>query len=231
MYNLFNTIKKIAKAVMPYAIVELKRRSKTPKEVLRWYADKGSKTRRFDYQELNDNSLVFDCGGYEGEFASNIFSRYCCKVYVFEPVKKYAQNIQDRFNKNPKIKVYPFGLGAKKDTFSISVDENSSSIFKEGSEKSIAEIISFNDFIIENNIDYIHLIKINIEGGEYDLLSHIIETGLISRIENLQIQFHDFVPNAKNLRENIQRELKKTHHLTYNYDFVWENWKKSPTKR
>jgi len=220
-----NKLKKIAKAIMPYAIVKLLQHSKVPKEALRWFADKGDETLRLDYQELNDNSLVFDCGGYKGEFASNIFSKYCCRVYVFEPVKKYAQYIQDRFSKNHKIKVYPFGLGAKKDTFSISVNENSSSIFKEGSEKSIAEIISFKDFFIENNVDYIHLIKINIEGGEYDLLNHIIETGLISRIGNLQIQFHNFVPDAKNLREIIQQKLKKTHHLTYNYDFVWENWK------
>jgi len=220
-----NKLKKIAKAIMPYAIVQLFQRLKVPKEVLRWVADKGDETLRLNYQELNDNSLVFDCGGYKGEFASNIFSKYCCKVYVFEPVKKYAQNIQEKFSKNPKIKVYPFGLGAKKDNFAISVNENSSSIFKEGGEKSIAEIICFKDFFAENNIDYIHLIKINIEGGEYDLLNHIIETGLISRIGNLQIQFHNFVPNAKNLREIIQQKLKKTHNLTYNYDFVWENWK------
>ena len=218
-------LKKIAKAIMPYAVVKLFQRSEESKEILKWLADRGDETLRLNYQELNENSLVFDCGGYKGEFASNIFSKYCCKVYVFEPVKKFAQYIQDRFSKNPKIKVYPFGLGAKKDNFSISVDENASSIFKEGDEKTTAEIICFKDFFIENNIDCIHLIKINIEGGEYDLLNHIIETGLISRIENLQIQFHNFVPNAKNLREIIQQKLKKTHHLTYNYDFVWENWK------
>jgi len=224
------SILKIVKAVMPYAIVryvQSLKAQKPSKEISRWLADNGDETLRFNYQELNDNSLVFDCGGYKGEFASNIFSKYLCKVYVFEPVKKYALNIQEKFYKNPKIKVYPFGLGAEKGNFAISECEDSSSIYNIGDKKSIIEIISFKDFLLENNIDYIHLIKINIEGGEYELLNHIIETGLISRIENLQIQFHDFVPNAKNLRETIQRNLEKTHHLTYNYDFIWENWEKT----
>ena len=222
-----NKIKEMAKSVIPYGIVKLFQHFGAPKEVQRWFADRGDETLRLNYQELNDNSVVFDVGGYKGDFASNIFSKYCCNLYVFEPVKEYAQNIRDRFSKNPKIKVYTFGLGGKKENLPISISGDSSSIFKEGDKKSIVDIICFKDFLIENNIDYIHLIKINIEGGEYELLNHILETGLIYRIENLQIQFHNFVPNAKILRENIRQKLQKSHHLTYNYNFVWENWKKT----
>ena len=68
--------------------------------------------------------------------------------------------------------------------------------------------------------------KINIEGAEYDLLDHLIETGFIANIINLQIQFHEFVPNAKERMENIQKRLEKTHALTYQHEFVWENWKR-----
>ena len=115
-----NKFLKIAKNIMPYGIVRLFQRSKysrAKKEIQRWFADKGDETLRLNYPELNDASIVFDMGGYKGDFASNIFSKYCCEVYVFEPVKKYAENIQDRFSKNPKIKVYSFALGAKKILF------------------------------------------------------------------------------------------------------------------
>ena len=67
--------------------------------------------------------------------------------------------------------------------------------------------------------------KINIEGGEYDLLEHLIETGFVKNIFDLQIQFHDFIPNARGRMENIQKKLKKTHKLSYQYEFVWESWK------
>jgi hypothetical protein len=66
--------------------------------------------------------------------------------------------------------------------------------------------------------------KINIEGGEYDLLDHLIETGWIRRIRDVQIQFHDFVSGATQRMHHIQAALKNTHHTTYQYPFVWENW-------
>ena len=37
-----------------------------------WLADNGDKTYRLDYN-LNENSVVFDLGGYEGQWASDIF--------------------------------------------------------------------------------------------------------------------------------------------------------------
>ena len=39
--------------------------------------------------------------------------------------------------------------------------------------------------------------KINIEGSEFDLIPHIIKKNLIKKINNIQIQFHHFVLNAK----------------------------------
>jgi len=65
-----------------------------------------------------------------------------------------------------------------------------------------------------------------IEGGEYDLLEHLIKTKYIKRIKNLQVQFHDFVDQAQERMDNIQKELSKTHQLTYQYLFVWENWER-----
>ncbi|MBU1261325.1 MAG: hypothetical protein KJ757_02310 [Planctomycetes bacterium] len=66
--------------------------------------------------------------------------------------------------------------------------------------------------------------KINIEGGEYEILPRILATGLINKIKHLQIQFHDVGPNAKTQMENICSELAKTHRPRYQYKFVWEGW-------
>ena len=44
-------------------------------------------------------------------------------------------------------------------------------------------------------------------------------------IANIQVQFHDFVLDAESRMKSIQADLRKTHELTYQYDFVWENWK------
>lgn len=81
------------------------------------------------------------------------------------------------------------------------------------------------DFFEENSIQRIDLMKINIEGAEYDLLDHLIQSGIVLRIKNIQVQFHDFVLDAERRMRCIQAGLACTHELTYQYPFVWENWR------
>ena len=70
----------------------------------------------------------------------------------------------------------------------------------------------------------IDLISINIEGGEYSLLDRIIESGFISHIKELQVQFHTTVPNAAKERKRIVEKLLQTHNSSYSYPFVWEGF-------
>jgi hypothetical protein len=74
------------------------------------------------------------------------------------------------------------------------------------------------------SVEKIDLIKINIEGGEYELLSRLIETGLIDKINNIQVQFHEVTSTSLSEMHIIQQSLSKTHKPTYQYEFVWENW-------
>ena len=69
--------------------------------------------------------------------------------------------------------------------------------------------------------------EINIEGAENALIKHIIEIGLIANINALQIQFHDFFPEANALRNELRILLKKTHHEQWCFPFCWELWIKS----
>ena len=70
------------------------------------------------------------------------------------------------------------------------------------------------------------LMKINIEGGEYPLLLHMASTNNLSLVNQYQIQFHTFIKNASSMRKKIITSLSESHHRTWCYTFVWENWKK-----
>jgi FkbM family methyltransferase len=198
-------------------------RSEQQRRVIPWFRDKGDETLRLDY-DLNEKSIVFDVGGYEGRWASEIFSRYACSVYVFEPVPQFAAKIANRFAKNSKVKVFDFGLADKTRATQIAVDRDASSVFRETESMEEIRLVRACDFINSNDISNIDLMKINIEGEEYDLLDHLLDSGLTERITNIQVQFHDFVPNAEERMNKIQKRLSKTHSLTYQYPFVWENW-------
>ena len=196
------------------------------KQVKKWQAAEGDRTLRQIY-DLSDTSIVFDIGGYIGQWSSDIFSRYCCHIYVFEPVERYAYLIQERFKNNPKIYVYNFGLSNETKNVSINISDNASSIFykkRKGARVETVKLVNLLDFVQDHNIDKIDLIKINIEGGEYDLLEYLIKSRFTPKILNIQVQFHNFIENAQERMLNIQRELERTHQITYQYAFVWENW-------
>jgi len=194
----------------------------------KWYADNCEKKLRYNYQ-LDKNSVVIDVGGYEGDFASELFSRYLCTIRVFEPVKKFSDMLSERFKKNPSVIIVPKGLGAKNAELEIHVMDEASSYnrseskHKKGQPEKIS-IVDVVEYFGQNNIAHIDLIKINIEGAEYDLLDRMIEGGLIQLCRNLQIQFHDFYPDFENRYQKIKTALEKTHKLTWSYPFVWENW-------
>lgn len=198
-------------------------KSPQSKRVIPWFAVNGDETLRLNYS-LDEKSIVFDVGGYKGQWASDIFTMYGCYIYIFEPVAEYVKRIEKRFSKNPKIKTYSFGLATKNKVLQIGVDESRSSIFKPGKKIEKIKLVRAIDFIKQNDIYSIDLMKINIEGGEYELLEHFIDTGFVTNIGNIQVQFHDFIPNAQNRMKRIQSALSKTHRLTYQYPFVWENW-------
>ena len=178
------------------------------------------------HDDLDETSLVMDIGGYHGDFAAEVFARYCCTVKVFEPVPAFVEGMKKRFAKNKYIEILGFGLGGETQTCQISVNENSSSTLRNvGDNTTTVEIMNIVEWLDKNNIESVGLMKINIEGGEYGLLEKLLVSKYITKIDNIQIQFHNFFDDAQQQMETIQRDLSKTHEPTFQYRFIWENWK------
>jgi len=188
-----------------------------------WLKDNGDKTLRLNYQ-LKPDDIVLDVGGYEGQWASDIFSRYLTQIHIFEPIPHYAFKIANSYSRNKHIQLHQFGLGKVDGDIEFSIAGDASSSIVRGNQLIHARIVAFKSWYEQNNMAKIALMKVNIEGGEYDLLEHLIETGLIKNITNLQVQFHNFFPDAERRMSAIQSGLQKTHYLTYQYKFIWENW-------
>lgn len=171
--------------------------------------------------DLSDTSVVFDMGSYEGEYYSKIYNKYQSIIHTFEPVTEFAKNLPIV----PKLHVNTFALGINDGTFEISLNGNSSSAFTSGTKTTCIKK-KFIDYINEHNIDHIDLMKINIEGGEYELLNSIIQSNWMHKIDNYLIQFHYLVNDSIRERQKIIDKLKETHNPTFYYPFVWEYWTK-----
>lgn len=194
-------------------------------EVTRWFADKGDQTLRLNYP-LNEDSVVFDLGGFAGDWTDSIWNKYKCKIHTFEPIPELAKKIELKYAKNDKVNIYSFGLSNESKKLVINWSYDGSSFNTEMLNPIDCEVKSINEFIEENNITEIDLMKINIEGDEFPVLKSLIQSGNISKIKNIQVQFHSFIHNSAEMRNEIQNELVKTHKQTYNYEFVWENWER-----
>ena len=189
-----------------------------------WNAIDGDHTLRLDY-DLQRESIVFDLGGYRGDWTQQIYQRYGCRIFIFEPVPDFARNIADRFRGNDNIVVCPFALGPSTGELRLTLHDNATSIFSSvGGPVIRAETRNFTDFLSEQNLEGIDLLKINIEGREFALLDYLLANGHIPAIRHIQVQFHNLVPDAQVRVEEIRRSLWQTHFLTYSLDWIWDSW-------
>lgn len=195
------------------------------RELQRWARDRGDETLRLQY-DLSPDSIVLDLGGYEGQWASNIHAMYGCRVLVCEPVAAFADQIMKRFRCNPKIEVYGLGLSGQTRAASLGMRAAGSSLFRPTAPQVAVKLVQAAEFFEQYALHNLALMKVNIEGGEYELLEHLLVANLIPTIRDIQVQFHDCVPDAIVRREQIAQRLSATHHLTYYYPFVWENWRR-----
>lgn len=189
----------------------------------RFHADNAANdySRLFDYP-LTPNSIVYDVGGYDGGWTEHLaaYHKFMPYVWIFEPVPEYAARIRQKFIKEQSVAVCQYGLGEKNEILNFGINAVESGQYSEG-EMVEVQIRDVADELTQPEID---LMSINAEGGEYPLLSRLITTGLISRVKNLQIQFHALGSDPETQHTCIQKELGKTHEKLYDYPFVWESW-------
>ena len=91
--------------------------------------------------------------------------------------------------------VLNYGLADKDGELSLSNQSDGSSFINPNHAKTDTIKCVIRDFscVFKDDITSIDLMKINIEGGEFSLLEHIIACGNQASVRQYQIQFHNFV--------------------------------------
>lgn len=196
--------------------------------------------KRYQYN-LNSSSTVIDLGGYVGLWARDIANKFNCTVYSYEAVERYFNQIN-----HPGVKPYQAAVTCKTGTDYIHVCDEGSAVgtLAEDKKKNDRDISYQNNVKSHSGIplekiktvdinevlkdfDKVDLLKINIEGGEYDILPRMCRTGTINKVENLQIQFHNFVEGAEDKYNSIVNELQNTHSCDFNSMWRWSFWSKN----
>ena len=181
---------------------------------------------------INANDVILDVGGYTGEWAAQMRLRYNAFVHIFEPSPQSFEVLRREFANEPDVALHPFGLAASNATARLSIADKRSSVYsdspaeRKAGEHREVKLRDVKEVFDELGLVEVALLKVNIEGGEYDLLNRLITCGLDTRCKYIRVQFHEWYGNAHRLRKRIVRELARTHDPEWSYPFVWESWRR-----
>jgi len=175
---------------------------------------------------VTTGELVVDAGGYKGEWTAAMVVRYGCRSEIFEPVPSYADHCKSLFGRNALIRVHAAALGRSSRITQFCFSDNGTSEFKFENGKNVVEapVIDVSHFFSQFGDESVACLKLNIEGGEYEVLERLLETNQIICCRSLLIQFHCQPIGWEKRWKDIEARLRLTHVREWCYPLVWEKW-------
>jgi FkbM family methyltransferase len=183
--------------------------------------------------DIDRGSVVFDVGAFVGEWSEKISQRYGSTIYAFEPNPLVRHALSRRLADHPNAVRLEYGLGRVDHAATLTQAGPGSSIYTadpdlDSTEVQIRDVVGV---LEELGVPEIDLLKVNIEGGEYDLLDRLIEANRLRAVRLVSVQFHEWHPKAYRRRRAIRRALARTHVEAWCYPWVWEYWRRASDQR
>lgn len=182
-----------------------------------------TESMRYEYP-LTIDSVVLDCGAYEGNFSKQIYERYKCHVIAFEPISRFFKITSENLEKYP-ITLFHAAVGGSSRTETFHIQNDSTGVFAGSPIIEKCQVMGIEEVtrlpVCNGMID---LLKLNVEGMEFEIMKEIWRAGLRSKFRNIQVQFHSVFKDAQSSYEAISEVFSYTHKLTYRAPWCWENW-------
>lgn len=201
---------------------------------------KGSNSYSVQRQIIaNSNPTIFDVGAYDGQVSieyNNIFPN--SKIYAFEPFPESFSLLKKAVAPHYNISINNVALSSStgKQTFFINgshatnslfaTDKESKNFWKKELLETTKEIqvntITLDQFCEENNISHIDILKLDVQGGEYNVL--VGATNLLKK-KNIKLVFMEIIivptyKGQKGLHDYLNFFTKFGYELTNIHDLV-----------
>ncbi len=151
------------------------------------------------FKPAKDSLVIFDCGANIG-MALLFFKWLCpnCKIYAFEPDKKTFDVLQENIRINCLKGIYAFNYALYDNAGKLKffVDKKVSGSFMmsvnqiENSAQDEVQAITLSEFLTQENITNIDLLKMDIEGSELKVFSELDKSEKLKLICSGIIEYH-----------------------------------------
>lgn len=181
-----------------------------------------SRGHHFYTKKLGKDSIVLDLGSHLGEFSTEVSNSFGCKCYAVEALPELYQKIKE----SSLIKKLNYAIADSEKTVSFCVSDNPEGnhvVDSAHSSKLSQKIISVNgrslsQLMEEEKIENIDLLKIDIEGSEISLFDSTSDE-VLEKIDQVSIEFHDFILDIGSDVERIVKRLKSLGFICVRYSF------------
>jgi FkbM family methyltransferase len=158
---------------------------------------------------LTKDSVVVDAGAHHGEFSAEIIRRFGCRCHLVEANPRLVETLIVAHAKS----ITTAALDARDGRGMLHVSENpeATGLFDAGSATTSVEVetTSLATLMQRLGIINIDILKLDIEGAEFDLIAST-PNQILQRINQITVEFHDFKPafRGRGLFENARARLQ-----------------------
>lgn len=180
------------------------------------------------YNSLNIDNLnvVIDIGANVGLFTKYMLYKNAKKVLCYEPNKSAFNCLSKNYQNNNSVFLNNLAVSTNNDKLRLYLDVNNtlvSSAKRNTSDFYDVDSITLKQILTQNNLEKVDLIKIDIEGMEYELIGHM-EDDVFDKVNSFIIEYHDVESMDKSTGvKTLSEKLKEKGYSVKFGDNIFKN--------
>jgi FkbM family methyltransferase len=166
------------------------------------------------YNSLNIDNLnvVIDIGANVGLFTKYMLYKNAKKVFCYEPNKSAFDCLSKNYQNNSSVFLNNLAVSTNNDKLRLYLDVNNtlvSSAKRNTSDFYDVDSITLKQILTQHNLKKVDLIKIDIEGMEYELIAYM-EDDVFDKVNSFIIEYHDVESMDKSIGvKTLSEKLKE----------------------
>ena len=175
------------------------------------------------FKEESRELCVFDVGASKGLFIDLLIKNLDGTdyfIHAFEPSKDSIEGLEKKYYQDPRIIINPFALGSMKENKKLFFNKSGSTLSSFSKRRldhlgisfdksEIVQVETLDNYCLNNQIDYIDLLKLDVEGYELDVLNGAAQCLSDRKIKTISFEFGGCNIDSKTFFQDFFYFLKK----------------------